>query len=570
MGSSSNASVYSLYRNEENQLKLSQVSVSIANGLNDFKIIGGADKTIKEASLRVKMALKTSEFHFPNGKIVVNLSPVLAAKHGSSFDLAIALAVLAASKQIKLPPVCLAYGELTLSGQVIEPENLLWQLNLVQAKQQVADFMTYLRKLCPVQNMVVLGPALEDNSIPSLNVLSLFDKEVALKTVTLNKVDDYKQLDFTEELKAFSEEKLPVPIVTDVAVQSKLDLAKKELLIANLETLSNESLETYQALRNLDLCKDSFKIALAGGHSLALIGSNGSGKTELLHSAVYFLKADLKAQIEQSWEKLAELSNYILDIDFMTLPSKILNYRLQTGYLWHLSSGLIFLSELNKFRKESILCLEQFWQQQITLSRTRQQIISYNEKKTFVNPHCQLLVDFNPCPCGNLFEPWLTACTCSDYRIKLFNQRLTGAIWDRISMIALARRLETDELNLQTDEAKLNCELNNKKVPTPQDIRKQIENCRTWQKERNLKVCQHCCLNSQLSLPELDQVQALSKDEKNFLHILRLQRHFSYRRIMQIRTVALTLADLSNSKCQLEHYLQASNYCALPEELVNA
>lgn len=568
MGRSNNASVYSLYRNEQNKLQLCQVSVSLAKGLNDCKIIGGADKTIKEASLRVKSALKASNFRFPNGKIVVNLSPVLATKKGSSLDFAIALAILAVSKQIKLPPFCLAYGELTLDGQIIEPDSLLWQFDLAETKQQLSSLLNYLQKLYPLQSVIALGPSLASTLTNPQHILSLFANQLAVQnTFMLKKVDDVKQLDFANTIRDIGTEFEQLPIALDTSMSSDSNLLTKEMLLTNLEATAEQSLQTYLSLRNLDLCKSAFKLALAGGHSLALIGSNGSGKTELLHSAVYFLQDEIKSQIEQSCMRLPKLDDYIFDIDFMTLPSMLLNYRLQKGCLWQLANGLIFLSELNKFKKEAILCLEQFYQQQITLERARKQVQmgAANDSNNSLSPHCQVLVDFNPCPCGNFFEPWLSACNCSNYRIKLFNQRLTGAIWDRLALIAISRRLETQEIDLQTITE--NATTDNLSIAA--NIRGQIMNCRTRQRERNAKICQHFCLNSQLSLAELDKVQPITQDIKNFLRILRISHHCSYRRIMMIRTVALTLADLAAEKCQIEHFLQASNYCALPEDLID-
>lgn len=571
MGHSKNASIYSLYRNEQNKLQLCQVSVSITSGLNDCKIIGSVDKTIKEASLRIKSAFKASELKFPTGKIVVNINPVLDTKSGTSFDLPIALALLAASKQFVLPAVCLAYGELTLAGQIIEPESLLWQLNLSAVKQQLVDLLAYLKKLCPTQRIAVIGPYHEksaSNVDTLINMLSTTAN--TFRIFRLKDIAASHDLAFQWEFKKETETILPVPTAIMISAESNFEREQKKRLLDNLSNMADLSLQTYSALSNLDLCKSALKLALAGGHSLALIGSNGSGKTELLHSATYFLQDELKRLIEESKPMPNDLSDLVLDVDFMTLPSKMLNYRLQKGCFWNLTNGLIFLSELNKFKKGAILCLEQFFQQQIALSNKQRKQKLIDTNKDTIIPHCQLLADFNPCSCGNLFEPWLAACRCSDYRIKLFNQRLTGAIWDRLAIIAIARRISDQELYL-TDASDTNGEKNKTDImQSAVNIKRQIIACRKWQRERNAKLCQHACLNSQLNLPELDRVKVLNLDEKNFLHVLRLQRHFSYRRIMYIRSVALTLADLAHENCQIEHFLQASNYCALPEEIVNA
>lgn len=564
----SNASIYSLYRNAKNQLQLCQVAVSISNGLNGCQIIGGVDKTIKEAYFRVKAAIKASDFRYPPGKIVVNLSPLAAAKKGSCFDLAIALALLKASKQIKLPAVCLAYGELSLAGSLIEPSNLLSDADLDLDSKQLKALVTSLRQLCPSETIVCLGPDLDKTGRITCNVLCLLAKfqKISVKTEAISNLKDFNLLKFADAKLNANGMSLPVPYMLDVEISSKLASSiDREELLAELAARSKIALQTYSALRNIAFCKEVFKLALAGGHSLALIGSNGSGKTELLHSAIYFLANEIKAQIERKQSNLIELNNYVLDLDFMTLPSKLLNYKLQTGKLWHLQNGLIFLSELNKFRTKSLLCLEQFFKQQIDLSQNckQQQIMQADQLN--ISPHCQMLVDFNPCPCGNLFEPWLTACSCSNFQIKQFNRRLTGAIWDRLALICIARRITAEETKGENMQVQSNGK-EEKLEESASQVKYQIEQCRKWQRERNGKTCMHACLNSQLTLAELNTVQLLSNDMHDFLHLMRLSRHYSYRRLYFVRTTALTLADLACEKCQLKHFLQASNYCSVPEE----
>ena len=106
---------------------LVNTEVHIANGLPRFKIVGLPDKSVEEARERVTAAIKSSGYTFPLKRITVGLSPSHIPKHGSSFDLAIALGILSASRQI--PPITshsktLFCGELGLDGSIRETAGL--------------------------------------------------------------------------------------------------------------------------------------------------------------------------------------------------------------------------------------------------------------------------------------------------------------------------------------------------------------------------------------------------------------------------------------------------------------
>src|SRR4051812_835832 len=96
------------------------VEVDIRQGLPGFGIVGLGDAAIREARERVRAALLNSGFEFPLKRIVANLAPAHLRKGGSSFDLAIALGVLAASGQVPLEMLdeVAVFGELSLTGQL--------------------------------------------------------------------------------------------------------------------------------------------------------------------------------------------------------------------------------------------------------------------------------------------------------------------------------------------------------------------------------------------------------------------------------------------------------------------
>ena len=97
-----------------------EVEANVGRGLPGFAIVGLADRACAEAKHRVRSSFEAALLEWPDRKITVNLAPAALRKEGSGFDLAIALAVLAASRQIPAEALALhaAVGELALDGRV--------------------------------------------------------------------------------------------------------------------------------------------------------------------------------------------------------------------------------------------------------------------------------------------------------------------------------------------------------------------------------------------------------------------------------------------------------------------
>src|SRR5215216_7036092 len=96
------------------------VEVDVSFGLPHFTMVGLPDATVRESRDRVRSAIRNSGFEFPHHRITVNLAPADVRKAGSSFDLPIALGVLATSGQLA-PAVLediLVLGELSLDGGI--------------------------------------------------------------------------------------------------------------------------------------------------------------------------------------------------------------------------------------------------------------------------------------------------------------------------------------------------------------------------------------------------------------------------------------------------------------------
>jgi magnesium chelatase family protein len=97
-----------------------EVEAHIQDGVPSFAIVGLADKALNEARERVRSGIASAELEFPRRRVTVNLAPAELRKEGSGFDLPIALAVLAASRQVPRDELerHASVGELALDGRL--------------------------------------------------------------------------------------------------------------------------------------------------------------------------------------------------------------------------------------------------------------------------------------------------------------------------------------------------------------------------------------------------------------------------------------------------------------------
>ena len=96
------------------------VECAISPGLPGFAIVGLPDKAVSEARERIRAVLNGLSLALPAKKITINLTPADLPKTGSHFDLAIALALLAALEVVPRDAVgeAIAIGELSLDGRL--------------------------------------------------------------------------------------------------------------------------------------------------------------------------------------------------------------------------------------------------------------------------------------------------------------------------------------------------------------------------------------------------------------------------------------------------------------------
>jgi magnesium chelatase family protein len=212
---------------------LVRVEVDVANGLPMFTTVGLPDSAVRESRERVRTAIRNAGFAFPNERITVNLAPADLRKEGASFDLPIALGILAATGAVDGAggPVAVV-GELALDGQIQAVRGVL--AVAVACRKHRID-----RLLVPASNRA------EATAVAGLRVLAASTLPEAVALLNGRSVEPAPR---------------PPAELPATAVVEDLDLAE---------------------IRGQAHAKRALEIAAAGSHNLLMLGPPGGGKTML-------------------------------------------------------------------------------------------------------------------------------------------------------------------------------------------------------------------------------------------------------------------------------------------------
>jgi magnesium chelatase family protein len=492
-----------------------EIEVNTAPGKPVIVVVGLPDTAVKESRDRVTTAVGNSGYRWFSGRTTINLAPADVKKEGPSFDLPIALGMIATAQEIEIPHAddyCIV-GELALTGQVRPVKGVLPIVLEARNRGRKAAIV-------PVDN--------------------------AREAAMVSGIEVFGVRNLRETYEFLTGETVLQPVREDVTQ-----------FFARHQNYEAD----FSEVRGQHHVKRAIEVAVAGAHNLLMLGPPGSGKSMISKRVPTIMPSmTLEEAIEST--KIHSIAGLLLDSanSFVaTRPFRAPHHTISDagllggsanptpGEISIAHNGVLFLDELPEFRRQTLEVMRQPLEDgRVTISRAAGSMTFPAE---FI-----LVAAMNPCPCG-YYGDARRECRCSPLQVERYRDRISGPLLDRIDIHVEVPAVQYREMS------------SNEPAEASAVIRERVERARDVQRRRfegKGKVRTNARMTSKL----LKTYCQLGEEAEGMLKMAMTELNLSARAYDRILKVGRTIADLGGSEgITANHVAEAIQYRTLDRNI---